>query len=184
MIIEDRFPSEFDASIVDAFAATPDYEFVAGGAGGRSIQVLVDPWVVPAWSASFAASDPGIRALSALHGTPLATGLCVVERGTAFVGDVLDPASGFDVVDTGGPVVAAAELASENVLLLLTPWEITAIDADGIRWRSERIAIEGLRVDEASDGWIRGVADPRDVEPRDFAVELSSGRILGGAGIA
>ena len=183
MITQDHFVSEFGVSIVDSTAGLPDHSFAAEDAGSRAIEVVVEPWGEQSWTAVFAASDPGVRALTALLGTPSLTGLCVVERGTAFLGDVLDP-EGFTVVETKGPVVAAEELTGEGLLLLVTPWKITAIDQSGSRWTTERIAIEGLRVDEVSAGWVRGVADPDEEEPHDFALDLATGEIVGGAGVA
>jgi hypothetical protein len=106
----------------------------------------------------------------------------VVERGTAFLGDVLRP-DHFTAVKTAGPVVAAYEVASEDCLLLVTPWAITAVGREGVLWTTERIAIDGLRIDEVADGWLRGVSDPDDEEPGDFAVEMATGRLVGGAGI-
>jgi hypothetical protein len=69
------------------------------------------------------------------------------------------------------------------MLLLVTGWAITAVGSDGDLWTTDRIAIDGLRVDEVSDGWARGVADPDDDEPRDFALDLATGRVIGGAGV-
>lgn len=175
-----HFASEFVATIVDYPVGGPDHVFAAGGAGARTVLIEVEPWGEPAWSASFAAADPGVSALTRLLGTPAPTALCVVERGTVFLGDVLDP-EGFAVVETPGPVVGAEELVLDGLLLLLTPWSIAAVDADGLRWTTRRIAVEGLRVDESDGSWVRGVADPDDEEPRDFAVELTGGRVLGGA---
>ncbi len=125
----------------------------------------------------------GCSRVDCLLGTPSPTGLCVVERGTAFVGDVLEPA-GFSVIETRGPVVGAEQLPADEVLLLLTPWSITAVDQSGRRWTSERIATDGLRIDEAGDGWLRGVADPDGDEPRDFALHLATGEVVGGTRIA
>ncbi|WP_028050500.1 hypothetical protein [Cellulomonas sp. URHD0024] len=183
MITRDYFASEFDVAIVERSGGLPDHAFAAPGAGARAVEVAVEPWGAPMWTATFAAPDLGVRALTAVIGTPSPTGLCVVERGTAFVGDVLEPAV-FSVVETRGPVVDAEELPADGLLLLLTPWSITAVGQLGRRWTSERLAIDGLRVDEASDGWLRGVADPDDDEPRDFALNLATGEVVGGAGIA
>ncbi|WP_019145983.1 hypothetical protein [Aeromicrobium massiliense] len=182
MITHSHFASEFDVAVVEYAAETPDRMFSADGAGSRAVLVAVEPWGEPTWTASFAGSDPGRRALTGLFGTPSPTGLCVVERGTAFLGDVVEP-EGFEVVATPGPVVAAEELVVGAKLLLVTPWAITAVGASGVQWTTPRIAVDGLRVDEASDGWLRGVADPGDDEPRDFAIDLSTGRVTGGAAI-
>lgn len=183
MITHSHFASEFDVAIADYSAAVPDHVFSAEGAGSRAVLVAVEPWGEPTWTATFAGPDPGRRALTAFLGTPSPTGLCVVERGTAFLGDVLEP-YGFEVVVTPGPVVAAEELVAEAALLLVTPWAITAIGASGVQWTTPRIAVDGLRVDEASDGWLRGVADPDDDEPHDFAVDLATGQLIGGSAIA
>lgn len=182
MIKRDRFASEFDATLVERSGGAPDHSFAAPGAGARAIEVVVAPWGGPMWTATFAAPEPGVRALTAVLGTPSSTGLCVIERGAAFIGDVLDPA-GFRLVETPGPVVGAEEVPAHGVLLLLTPWSIAAVDQSGHRWTSGRVAIDGLRVDEVGDGWLRGVADPDEEEPREFALDLATGEVVGGAGI-
>jgi hypothetical protein len=178
-----HFASEFDVAITDYPTAPSDHVFSVEGAGSRAITVTVEPGGGPIWTAEFAAPEPGRRALSALLGTPSPTGLCVVERGTAFLGDVLHP-EGFGAVSTVGPVVAAEELTGEETLLLVTPWAITAVGASGVLWTTRRIAIDGLRVDEACDGWVRGVADPEGDEPRDFGLDLANGHVIGGAAVA
>ncbi|MBW9214983.1 hypothetical protein KV102_09020 [Mumia sp. zg.B53] len=156
MLTEDHFASEYHAAISEHPAAEPDYVVAADGAGARAVAVEVETCGEPAWSAAFAAPGPGVRALTILLGTPAPT----------------------------GPVVGAEVLAADGLLLLLSPWSIVAVDVDGVRWTTERIAIDGLRIDESDGGWVRGVADPNDDKPRDFAVELSSGRVVGGSGVA
>lgn len=183
MIRQDHFASEFDVSITDYPSGNSDHLFVAPGASQQAVAIVVEPWRGASWTATFAGPDPGRRALSGLAGTPSPTGLCVVERGTAFLGNVLDP-SGFCVAETDGPVVGVAELAHEGLLLLLTPWAITAVDQDGPCWTTQRIAIDGLRLDEASHSRARGVADPGDDESRDFALDLTSGHVIGGAEVS
>jgi len=179
MITRRHFAREYHAEIAE-YSATPVHTFSAEGAKSRALKIVVEPSGRSRWSAQFAAPDPGRRALTALLGTPRLTGLCVVERGTAFLGDVLDPED-FEVVPTSGPVVTAEELPAESTLLLVTPWAITAIGAHGPLWTTQRIAIDGVRIDEASGGWVRGLADPDDDEPREFAVDLVTGRVSGGA---
>ncbi len=177
-----RWPSAFDVRVIERPSRPPDHAFAAPGAGSRAVHIRVESRNAPAWTASVAAPEPGRQALSTLLGTPSFTGLCVVERGTAFLCDVLDPAA-FTEVATRGPVVEEMALLSEGVLLLLTPWAITDIDASGVRWTTERIAIEGLRIDEVADGLVHGVADP-DVGRQAFTVELATGRVTGGVGIS
>lgn len=180
MITNSSFASDFAAAVIDYPAAPPDRMFSAEGSGHRATMISVEPLGDSMWTASFSGPDPGRRALFGLLGTPSRNGLCVVERGTAFVGDVLNP-EGFAVVAMQGPVVSVANLVAEQVLLLLTPWAITAVGPGGVQWTTSRIAIDGLRADEACDGWVKGVADPDDEEPRRFAVDLGTGQVEGGS---
>jgi hypothetical protein len=119
--------------------------------------------------------------MSGLFATPNPEVLCAVERGTVFLIDVLNPAN-YVVVPTEGIVTAVVTAPDEGLLLLASPWSITAIGEQGKVWDSARISIEDLRIDEIADGWLRGVADPEDDEPRDFALDLVTGSIVGGAG--
>ena len=48
-------------------------------------------------------------------------------------------------------------------------------------WKTRRLAIDGLRLDESQSGLVAGVADPQDVEPGDFVINLRTGSHEGGA---
>lgn len=182
MPIQTRFPRAFEARVVDYPTTGPDVAVAAAGAGAQATAVFVDTGMGATWTGTFSAPDPGARSLTALLGTPTPTGLCVVERGTGFIGDVKRPES-FVALEIPGPVTGAAEVVDEGVLALVTPWFLVGIGAGGVLWTSSRIAINGIRVDEAASGWLRGVADPNDDESRDFAIELATGRVIGGAGV-
>jgi len=179
MIRQQHFMSEFDARLQPHVEFT-DYVFVGDGADMRSSVISVEPWNGGSWTAAFRSEEPGLRALTGLVGTPSPSGLCVVERGTPFLGDVLDPGR-FRAIEVAGPVVAVEELRDEGVLLLLSPWTISAVHSEGVYWTTKRISIESLRVDEVIDGWVCGVADEGE-EMRNFAVNLTTGEVMGGSG--
>jgi hypothetical protein len=103
----------------------------------------------------------------------------VVVGGDAYLIDVDSP-DDFEVLDTGGPVVAVFSLPTEGVLLLVSPWVVTGVDQSGRAWQTGRLAIDGVRLDEVQDGHVAGVADPGDDEPRDFVIDLRTGRHEGG----
>ncbi|NEE04702.1 hypothetical protein [Phytoactinopolyspora halotolerans] len=176
------FPAEYEATYIDLpSAGDVDYEFLHEYGRAMASTVLVEPWSGPSWTGSFVAPDPLIRrATSGLFGTPSPVQLCVVERGSAFLVSVLNPRD-YEFVRTDGPVLSVEQIVEESRLLLLTPWSITAVGVDGVAWTTRRVAIEGLRADEVAGGWLRGVADPVDDEPRDFAVNLKTGEVVGGA---
>lgn len=174
------FHREYDISVTDNLSAAPDYEFAGPNAGARSVFVTVAPWTESSWTATFASPDPGRRALSALLATPSPTGLCVVERGTAFLGDVRDPQR-FTRLPISGPVVSKMELPSENLLLLVTPRSISGIAASGLPWKTRRIAVDQIHVNGSVSGQAHGVADPGDDGSCDFEIDLTNGQVVGGA---
>jgi len=136
------------------------------------------------WTGVARAGGPSVRGtVSGVFSTPAKDGLVLVGRGDAFLVDV-DAPEHFEAVDTGGPVVAVRPVVDEGLLLLASPWTITALGDDGFRWQTGRIAIEGFRLDEIKAGRLAGVADPDDDEPRDFVVDLHTGRHEGGVPFA
>jgi hypothetical protein len=114
-----------------------------------------------------------------IHATPARDKLLVVARGDAYLIDVGRPAI-YEAVATGGPVVVVKPIGRERVLLLATPWTVTGIGRGGVLWTTRRLAIDGLRLDESRDGLVAGVADPNDLEPRDFVIDLRTGSHEGG----
>ncbi|GAA0616268.1 hypothetical protein HPO96_00430 [Kribbella sandramycini] len=175
------FPAEYEAQLTDLPAAGgADVELVAGSRG--SIFVTIEPSSGPAWTGEFGGEALVRTAATGLYPTPSPVRLCVVDRGTAFLADVLAPARS-EQLEIDDPVMDVRPAVSERLLLLIGRWTITAVGPDGIVWTSPRIAFDGLRVDEIGDGLLRGVADPEDDEPRDFAVDLRTAQVVGGAGI-
>jgi hypothetical protein len=154
--------------------------------------IQVTPDVGKPWTASITVASGALRsAITGLFPTPDAHLLCVIEDGTGFLIDVRKPATypienlatpGYWVIDSDGPITAATPAQRNGKLVLTTPWSIIIIDHGGILWSTSRLSIESLRIDEVYAGWLRGVADPDGDEPRDFSIELSSRRHIGGAG--
>ena len=181
---ERTFFAEYEVRRIDLPpAGDVDCVFAESGSGTQATAVLVEPWSGPSWVGSFAAADPDLRrAVSGVFATPSSVRLCVVERGTAFLVDVLKPAD-YVVVPTEGPVVGVESLVEEDRLILVTPWSVAGVDDRGFAWNSRRIAIESIRIDEAEGGWLRGVADSDDDEPRDFAIDLGTGDVVGGVDV-
>jgi hypothetical protein len=182
-----RASEQFSADYVieAAEVSSAAYVFSDGVDGEARRAVFVSPFGdAPAWSARLSVARPLTRsACSGDYPTPRPDVVLFVERGVAFFVEARRPER-YRVIGTDGPVLGVEPVVREGLLLLLSPWSITAIGGDGLCWSTPRIAIESLRVDEVAGGWLRGVADPRDEEPRDFAVELGTGRLVGGAGFS
>jgi hypothetical protein len=132
------------------------------------------------WTGGLRAGGPSVGSPhTGIHATPARDRVLVVARGDAYLIDVGKPAA-YEAAATGGPVVVVKPIAREKVLLLATPWTVTGIGGDGVLWTTRRLAIDGLRLDESRDGLVAGVADPHDLEPRDFVIDLRTGSHEGG----
>lgn len=173
-----KFESEFEAR-VDEWVGSSDLDFGEIRAGARSLRVAVEPWYGDSWHGTFYAVDPRERSDTGLYRTPSRTGLCVVHLGTPFIGDVLSPSS-FKEISTHGSVIKANEVVDDAMLLLQTRRHITAIGVNGVTWVTDRISIDSFEIERLENGWALGVADPDDVEPRMFRVEIKTGRLIGG----
>jgi hypothetical protein len=145
----------------------PDLVLDVTTGGGRS------------WTGGVRAGGPSVGSPSTgVYTTPNRERFLVVARGDAYLIDVANPSS-YEAMSTG-PVVAVKPIPRENILLLATPWNVTGIGGQGVAWTTGRLAIDGLRLDESQEGRVAGVADPRDAEPRDFVIDLRTGKHEGG----
>lgn len=180
----EAFPAAYEVEVLEA--APDDARIFERSGSGRSGEVVVDlsPDGGEPWVGVVRAGGPSVRgALSGVFSTPSKSGLCVVARGDAVLIKVEAPERS-EAIDTGGPVVSVRPVVDEGLLLLASPWMITAIGEAGILWQTGRLAIEGVRLDEVEGGRLAGVADPDDDEPRDFVVDLHTGRHEGGVPFA
>jgi hypothetical protein len=179
--LEGSFEADYD---VVRLAETPpalDYNFHQPGAVPRPDLLLeVTRTDGSSWTGGVRAGGPSVGSPhTGVHATPGRNRVLVVARGDAYLIEVGKPPD-YEAVATGGPVVAVKPIARENILLLSTPWAVTGIGCGGVLWTTRRLAIDGLRLDESEAGRVAGVADPRDLEPRDFVIDLRTGSHEGG----
>ncbi len=102
------------------------------------------------WIGQFAAG--GLGGVSGLFATPRNRALCVVADGLAYLLDVDNAGSGAQIVQDQVEQVEAVGVA--DLLLLVRSTDIVAIGANGVEWRSSRLAVDELRVLSSSGGVI------------------------------
>jgi hypothetical protein len=186
MRVDTTFAAEYE---IRTLTETP-----AGGArhvferadrqGGGEVLIEVFPDGGKPWVGIIRKALPTVPAsMTALYTTPNRRRLCAIAAGDAYLIDV-DAPEGSGVLETRGPVVTVRPILSEGLLLLVSPWVVTAIDAEDQRWQTGRLAVEGLRLDEMDEDRLAGVADPDDDEPTDFVIDLRTGDHEGGVPFA
>jgi hypothetical protein len=183
MIREGRpFPAMYEARELDEIPVGAEvvelFPGTKGGSGG--LIFLVDPLSSGSWvGLAHPGASRGHDTVSGLVATPNPKSLCVLVHGTAYVVDVTDRT--YYLVPVSTAVTTIAPIPAAGVLLLGTPWFVIGVGQDGVLWRSGRLAIDGLRIDEADDLHLIGVADPESAEPREFVIDLRTGAHEGGA---
>lgn len=179
--LDRSFDADYDVEPLIDMPFAPDYDFHEPGMAPKPDLLLrVTTGDGSSWTGGVRAGGPSVGSPNTgIYSTPNRNRLLVLARGDAYLIDVQDPTN-YEALSTGGPVVAVKPIPRENVLLLATPWDVTAIGQDGVMWTTGRLAIDGLRLDESQDGRVAGVADPRDLEPRDFVIDLHTGQHEGG----
>jgi hypothetical protein len=175
------FDADYDVEPLSDLPSALDYDFQEPDMAPKSdllLRVTRDDG--SSWTGGVRAGGPSLGSPNTgIYTTPNKNRLLAVARGDAYLIDVEDPAN-YEALSTGGPVVAVKPIPGENVVLLATPWDVTAIGPDGVLWTTGRLAIDGLRLDESQGGRVAGVADPKDLEPRDFVIDLHTGKHEGG----
>jgi hypothetical protein len=176
------FPAEYEAHYLRDWPSCPaDLTLTAGAtrSAERFIEVTLPDG--SSWTATVAGlAGAPVRAVSGLFATPSPGHLLAVERGAAYLLDVSRPAVSVHI-ETGGAVTALRAVPEMELLLMCTDWTVIAIGKSGVAWRTQRLSIEEIRIDETEGARARGVADPDSDEPRDFMIDLKTGSILGGA---
>jgi hypothetical protein len=185
MISEGKpFPASYRVRQLDELPASAEITELCpagrSGPGGLIFEVDPgdsDPWVGFARPTSIRSSN----AVTGLFSTPDPGSFCVITQGAAYLVDVATRC--FVLLSRSDPVIFVTSLTDLGLLLLATPWRVLAIGRDGQAWRTERLSIDGLRLDETDGSRLVGVADPDSPEPRDFVIDLLNGSHRGGAAL-
>ena len=80
------------------------------------------------------------------------------------------------------PVLDAHCVSSHGILVFAGFTDLIAYDRSGVKWRTERLSFDDLRITEINDEVIKGeFSDPRSDMISSFAVDLATGKQQGGA---
>lgn len=153
------FSPRFDATLDPEFPGDGDWHCEVFGFGrsgqiepefrsvwGTPMVVEVTSSTIPRWIGNFAAG--GLGGVTGLFATPGAFQLCAVADGLAYVVDVRRPDLGATPVQDQVVQVVATERG--GVVLVVGPTDIVALGPTCVTWRTERLAVDDLRVVKVS----------------------------------
>ncbi len=152
----------------------PDF---AGGQDG--LLVLVTPEDVEPWTGMFAFGKLKAPGISRVLSWPDAEKVCVISRGAGYIVNVSDPVSWEPVMAV--PIIDARAVPSAGLVVFSNLTELVAYGAAGVRWRTKRLAWDGLKIVELTELSIIGeYLDIRTETLKRFEVDLADGRGSGG----
>jgi hypothetical protein len=142
---------------------------------GTPLVLTVKPDEAADWVGMFAAG--GLGELTGVFACPGANDMCVVAAGEAYLVDVTRPANG--AVMAQNTVCQVLRVARMSLLLLVRPWDIVAVGPAGITWRTQRLAVDDLRVEQADETSIVCTCDNLGGTPT-IEVQTSTGIQISG----
>jgi hypothetical protein len=145
-------------------------------AGTNSALLHVTPAHGEPWIGAF---EGGMGDWSQVDYGPTQRQLLVVVNGAAHIVEVENPAIYHPIHLM--PVTQLARVPDLDILLLADWWRIAAYGPEGHLWTTDRIALDGLTIQEASEQVITGVSlGPTGFPDLPFSVETQSGHVSGG----
>jgi hypothetical protein len=103
--------------------------------------------------------------------------MCAVAGGYAYVVNVREPSRcAFLALK---PAVSVMPLVEHNLLLFVGFHAVMAWGADGLAWQSGKLSDEGLRIESAENGVLRGFGWRLMTDKEsEFALDLNTGTLL------
>lgn len=152
------------------------YPSVSKLGGGDGLIVKIIPKVDKAWIGVFEFGTSGETGLSNVFRIPNSPKLCVVANGAGYIVSSLDKTYCLSV--NAVPIKDVRISEKEGTVIFADFTDLIAYDDQGIKWCTERIALDGFTISSISDTVITGeYYDPRSDDIEFFTVDLSSGDI-------
>lgn len=186
MQIEFAFQSFYRATLLEEISSPADNERVVYFPGASKRQgkdgliVRVAPHAAEEWIGIFAFGYDPAEAISGLFGCPDARFLCVVSRGSGYMVRTDDYRAWCKIPSF--PIQDVRVVRPAGLLVFVDLTRLTAYSAEGQAWQTDHLSWDGLRVVEADEKSIKGLAwDAPTQREVGFSVDLKSGRHVGGS---
>jgi hypothetical protein len=174
------FPHRFACEVLHDLPEGPRHFFPGSQAAGQDgVVVRVVPETADAWVGMFAFGKLGKDGISRVLTMPDPEKLCVVARGAGYVVSASKPET-WEAV-RAIPIVDVRAVPSAGVVVFANYTEMLAYGEGGVKWRTKRLAWDGLKIVSVGDRILVGeYLDIRDDELRRFEVDLVTGEARGG----
>ena len=176
------FEHRFACELLDEFPAglAPRYMFPSKGASGQDgLIVRMLPEDRRVWIGVFAFGRFGSQGLSNISSTPDPYKVCVVATGAGYIVNTRDPRDWEAVASV--PIIDVVSAQTARLIIFADYTELVAYGEDGMKWRTKRLALDGLRIIEVGECTLVGeYEDLRSESVQRFEVDLLTGSSRGG----
>ena len=178
------FDSNYNIEInQDLDSSLPQYYFPGGmkRGGGDGIIIKIIPISQKPWIGIFAFGEDNNKAISGIYTTPNPNSICVVSRGAGYIVSANKPEK-WEFIKAI-PIFTVQLIPVHKIIVFSNYTELIAYDDHGIKWCTERIALDGLKIKGIYDTIIKGEYwDDRNDNYKDFEVDILTGDQRGGIG--
>ncbi|MEO6776265.1 MAG: hypothetical protein ABI467_25155, partial [Kofleriaceae bacterium] len=158
----------------------PRHYFSDGRVAGQDgVLVRVEPVAAERWIGIFAFGSFRSSAATRVLSMPNPDVFCVVAKGAGYLVSAAKP----DVWEAVlvHPVIDVRAIAEAGLVIFTNFTELMAYGAQGVRWRTKRLAWDGLKIVSIGDRTLLGEYwDMRTEAVQQFEVELATGASRGG----
>ncbi len=144
-----------------------------------ALEVLITPADGSTFLATCALGFNAASLPSGLWSCPHPDWLCAIAGGYAYLINTVAPEV-FEQVEYK-PVVEVLAVLDAGLLIFSSFHTLVAYDAEGRRWKTQKLTSEGLRLGKLADGQLHGWGwDMRTDREVPFTVDLMTGEHVGG----
>jgi hypothetical protein len=155
--------------------------YVSGQQAGETALVRV-VYGEHRWLAAFPCGTLAKRACTGVFEHPSNQKLLVAANGRVYEVPITDPIA--SRVIWSELAMDVVPLRSDAMTLIVDPWEVCALNSDGILWRTGRLSTEGIRIVGDEGGRIHVAITNSDDELEELWVDKKTGLLTHETGVA
>ncbi len=181
MKIDLSFRSNYTLEVLEELATGERYYYpdatTVGGKDGLLVKIVSSAG--RSWVGVFSFGQISPNSISGVYSTPHPDKFCVVSRGAGYIVSSSNPKDWLNVKAI--PIIDVRPIKYQGILVFADYTELVAYNNTGLKWRTERLSYDSLKITEVTEVYIKGEFwDIRSEEIETFKIDLGTGSQIGG----
>ena len=176
MNIDLKFMSDYAIEETEYMGANKRYYYPGANLNGGNdgVVVKISKGNGNDWVGVFAFGNINNKGITGIYSTPNKDKFCVVAKGAGYIVSSDNPEIWEEV--SAIPVINVYSIYPKNLLIFQDYTELVAYNANGVKWRTERLSLDGFEIVEITDKTLKGKYYSLQTEANElFEIELSTG---------